>query len=105
MRQSARQLSRMFPLDKPYDLIPRQQVSELLRNFGDVPALTVRYPGSVGMLRFSAVGFDRKKTKAMVEVTLNSPGWSAASGFYFLDKSSSGWAISIVKHEYCITVE
>ncbi len=104
--ETPRLLSRSFPIETPYRLISRTELSDLFGN--TAKSLSDRwksfynhYPDSKGFTGFSAVGFNPDKTRALVYVGHHCGMLCGAGGYVFLEKRDGKWAEATVKASNC----
>jgi hypothetical protein len=100
--ERTRVLARGFVIEKPYHLIPKQEVADLFKKDGPGwNGFYLRYPDSGGIIQLSAVGFNRERTKAVLYVG-HSCGWLCGGGGYsFVQKKDGKWVTTIVKGVSC----
>jgi hypothetical protein len=100
--ETTRILARGFVIDKPYNLIPKQEFDDLFKKDGPGWAgFYSRYPDSGGIIHLSAVGFNKERTKAMLYIG-HSCGWLCGGGGYvFVHKKDGKWVGAIVKGTGC----
>jgi hypothetical protein len=98
-------LARGFVIEKPYNLIPKQEFADLFKKDGPGwNGFYSRYPDSGGIIQLSAVGFNTVRTKAMLYVG-HSCGWLCGGGGYsFVQKKDGKWVRAIVKGVSCAWV-
>jgi hypothetical protein len=80
-----------FRIEKPYRLIPSGEMDKLAREKQGWETLLRFYPGSVGWLELSAVGFNEDKTVAVVYVGHHCGALCGGGGFYVLQKKDGKW--------------
>jgi hypothetical protein len=100
--ERTRILARGFVIEKPYNLIPKQEFADLFKKDGPGwNGFYSRYPDSGGIIQLSAVGFNRERTKAMLYLG-HSCGWLCGGGGYSLVQKKDGkWVRAIVKGVSC----
>jgi len=92
VNQSAKQLVRRFPIDKPYVLVPATVINSFFeKGAGGWKAFYARYPDSGGYIEVSAVGFNAEGTKALVEVSHDCGGLCGGGTYHFLEKRAGKW--------------
>jgi hypothetical protein len=86
----------------PYRFVTRSELSAL--NTGKVEEswknFAAHYPGARGYYYFSAVGFDKRKTHAIVEMNNSCGGLCGYGRPYFLQKKHGKWREVKVDAEY-----
>ncbi|MGA7634728.1 MAG: hypothetical protein WCB11_28520 [Terriglobales bacterium] len=63
-------LQRRFEIDKPYELVTTETIGTLIKNY-NWDDFYKRYPDSGGIIRMTAVGFNRQRTLAIVFTGFN----------------------------------
>ena len=106
--QTPKLLLRSFPIEMPYKLISRTEISDLFtppRSLEDAAkrwkSFYSRYPDSNGFMEFSAVGFNADKTKAFVYIAHHCGMLCGAGGYVFLEKRDGKWVEATVKASNC----
>jgi hypothetical protein len=102
--RQVRTLAPDFQLDVPYRLVASSDINALFtgqmeegwKNFA------AQYPGARGFYYFSAVGFDKKKTHAIVQMNNSCGGFCAYSRPHFLEKNGGKWREVEVDAEYSV---
>lgn len=100
--ERTRVLARGFVIEKPYYLIPKQELADLFKKDGPGwNGFYTRYPDSGGVMQLSVVGFNRERTKAMLYMG-HSCGWLCGGGGYsFVQKKDGEWVRAMVKGVSC----
>ncbi|HEX2712963.1 MAG TPA: hypothetical protein VHM88_12255 [Candidatus Acidoferrales bacterium] len=104
---SRKLLARGFPIEKPYDLVPRKEIMGLIaikEGMHDWSAFYARYPRSRGYIQVSAVGFNSDKTTAIVYVGHSCGGLCGGGTYHLLEKIDGKWRRSKVKAVTCAWV-
>jgi hypothetical protein len=87
----SRTLQRSFQIDKPYELIPEQDL-HLTSNAADGwSTFYKRHPNAGGWIELSAVGFNNEKTVAIVYVARHCGVRCGGGGFHVLQKHDGKW--------------
>jgi hypothetical protein len=96
-------LNRQFRIEKPYEIASRQNLA-LLRGHGldSWNDYYDRYPRSGGYIFVSPVGFNNKKTQAIVYMGSICGGLCGRSQFHLLEKNHGVW--HEVPSRGCVTV-
>ena len=97
-------LQRELEIDKPYELVSSGMIKALIQteqgpNWND---FYNRYPDSGGYFIFSAVGFNKEKTLAIVYSGSGCGGLCGMGAFHLLEKQKGEW--KVVPGVSCITV-
>lgn len=106
--QTRKLLLRNFPIEMPYKLISRTEISNLLtppRNLEDAAerwkSFYSRHPDSGGYIELSAIGFNADKTRAFVYIAHHCGMLCGAGGYVFLEKRDGKWVEATVKASNC----
>lgn len=83
-------LQREFKIDKPYELVNTETIGTLIRDF-NWDDFYKRYPDSGGIIRVSAVGFNRQKTLAIVNTGSSCNNLCGRGSFVLLKKVHGKW--------------
>jgi hypothetical protein len=83
-------LERRFKIDKPYELVNAETIGTLI-NDHTWEAFYQRYPDSGGIIRMSAVGFNRQKTLAIVFTGSACNNLCGSGSFHLLKKRDGKW--------------
>lgn len=96
--QKPRKLIRAFSLRIPYELVSKSEINDSFQNKGLAgwEAFYSRFPDSGGYVWFSAVGFNREKTKAIVFVNHMCGSLCGGGGPHFLEKKNGKWVPAAV---------
>lgn len=104
--RTPRLLSSRIPIEIPYSLAPPVEMTDIF----SVPVTSPleawnrfysRYPGSDGFIAFSAVGFNRDKTKALVYVARRWGSTCGEGGYEFLVKRDGKWVKADINAPDC----
>ena len=87
--QVARELKDLFPIDRPYKLITAKERDEALK--GKWETYYKRFPKGSGPISFSSVGFNKPKTRAIVNVFHICHYLCGGGGPHFLEKRDEKW--------------
>jgi hypothetical protein len=96
-------LKRHFQIEKPYEIVNKETLA-LFRGHGldSWDDYYIRYPQSGGYVFLSAVGFNKKKTQAIVYTGSICGGLCGRSQFHLLEKVHGQW--KEVSGVTCVTV-
>jgi len=90
-------LTRSFHLPTPYELVTEEELARSFPKNGnlidDWKKFYQVHPQSSGFLRFSVIGFNRDKTKAVVSVSFTCDWLCALDTDYLLQRTKSGWHV------------
>jgi hypothetical protein len=92
-RQSL-ELTRLFRLDKPYELLPESEFAgslPQLKNSSRWRQYILGHPHFPGFIEFSGVGFSKDKTIAVVYMTRDCGALCASGDLIVLSRQASGW--------------
>ena len=86
-------LRRKFKIAKPYILISREEFQGFFNGnpVDGWKAFYVKYPESGGVVEFSAVGFNHRRTIAMVRMSTGCGPLCAGGTYHFLQKKNGKW--------------
>jgi hypothetical protein len=95
-----------FTLDRPYELVPRDDLSGLFKTGvgGGWENFNAAYPGATGYIQLSAVGFDRDKTRAIVYVAHHCGGLCGQGTYHFLERRHGAWHQVSLKVRSCMWI-
>ena len=94
-------LQRQFEVQRAYEIVNTYTIDILLRR-GGWDAFYQRYPGSGGYAIFSAVGFNKDKTQAIVYAGSSCGNLCGRWGLHLLEKIGNQW--KEVQGVTCVTV-
>jgi hypothetical protein len=95
-------LARGFAIDKPYNLIPKQEFDDLFKKDGPGwDGFYVRHADSGGIIHLSAVGFNKDKGRAMLYAGHSCGLLCGGGGYAFFEKKEGKWVRAIVKGMSC----
>jgi len=83
-------LQRRFEVDKPYELVTTETIRTLIKEH-DWDEFYKRYPDSGGIIRMTAVGFNRQKTLAIVFTGSQCNNLCGRGSFVLLKKVEGKW--------------
>ncbi|MGA7925642.1 MAG: hypothetical protein WCA20_06565 [Candidatus Sulfotelmatobacter sp.] len=83
-------LQRRFEIDKPYELVSTEVVGTLIKNY-NWDDFYKRYPDSGGIVRMTAVGFNRQRTLAIVFTGSQCNNLCGRGSFVLLKKLDGKW--------------
>jgi hypothetical protein len=83
-------LQRKFKIDKPYELVSTKAIETLIKNY-DWNSFYKQYPNSGGIIRMSAVGFNRQKTLAIVDTGSTCNNQCGRGSLHLLKKIDGKW--------------
>lgn len=83
-------LQRRFEIDKPYELVSTETIGTLIRNY-NWDDFYKRYPDSGGIIRVTAVGFNRQKTLAIVFTGSTCNNQCGRGSFVLFKKVDGKW--------------
>lgn len=93
--RASRLLSHSIHAETPYDFMTSKEMAEMFSSHTSPvegwSKFYKRYPNSPGIIEFSAVGFNRKRTKALVYVVRQCGGLCGTGGYKFLVKRDDEW--------------
>ncbi|MGH9728810.1 MAG: hypothetical protein ACRD4V_09500 [Candidatus Acidiferrales bacterium] len=81
--------------------VPETQRHDMSELWGIWNRFYDRYAGSDGLITFSAVGFNRDKTKALVYVARRCGGTCGSGGYEFLVKRAGKWVRADIRARNC----
>lgn len=84
-------LIKSIPLTAPYILVSEETISAIFRNGNDWSTFRERYPHAHGIYNFSPVGFDERKTRAMVWMQFTCGERCFLGTYHFFRKSGGKW--------------
>lgn len=86
-------LQRKFEIENPYELVDTETIGTLINdyNWND---FYKRYPDSGGVIRMSAVGFNRQKTLAIVYMGSTCGSQCGLRDFHLLKKIDGRWKLA-----------
>lgn len=87
---SSRTLLPMFPIDLPYEIVPRLTLGTSMRA-GDWRPFYANYPDSGGFIEVSAVGFDKTHTRAMVYMAHHCGLLCGGGTHHLLERHDGRW--------------
>jgi hypothetical protein len=89
--QQERVLTRDIPIGVPYELVPKSELHEIFRSQGGWDTFHERFPSVGGYYWVSAVGFNPKKTHAIVNLNYRCGGFCGHGGPHFLEQIQGKW--------------
>ena len=84
-------LTESIPLAAPYVLVSEETISGIFGNGDDWYTFRERYPHADGIYNFSPVGFDERKTRAMVWMQFTCGKRCFFGTYHFFRKSGGKW--------------
>jgi len=89
-------LGNEFPKDLNVVLVPDNQIHKILAadEVKGWAVLRTRYPGTIGMHRFSRVGFSKDGTQALLGGSGQSDSMGSSGGFALLNWDGSVWQVA-----------
>jgi hypothetical protein len=85
-------LQRKFKIDKPYELVSTEAIGTLIKNY-NWNSFYKQYPDSGGIIRLSAVGFNRQKTLAIVDTGSSCNNQCGRGSLHLLKKIDGKWKL------------
>jgi hypothetical protein len=107
LSDSPKRLAGKWPADKQVEVISDTNLAQYQkRGRFNWDAFYKRYPNSIGIFRFSAVGFNEDKTKAMFYRSISGGGgFMGDGGFYVFQKVANEWhQLSSSGANYCFEI-
>ncbi len=83
-------LQRKFKINKHYELVTTETIGTLMKDY-NWNAFYKQYPNSGGIIRMSAVGFNREKTLAIVDTGSTCNNQCGRGSFHLLKKIDGKW--------------
>ncbi len=83
-------LQRRFEIDKPYELVSTETIGTLVKNH-NWDDFYKRYPDSGGVIKMTAVGFNRQRTLAIVFTGSQCNNLCGQGSFALLKKTDGQW--------------
>ncbi|HEU0175566.1 MAG TPA: hypothetical protein VFV58_14995 [Blastocatellia bacterium] len=93
-------LQRRLSIEKPYELIPYDELRSALKQ-GGWENFYKQYPNSGGWIELSAIGFNADKTVAVVYMGRHSWSLSGGGRFHVLQKKDGKWTPLKLKWPRC----
>jgi hypothetical protein len=102
--ESPQLLQQMFSIEKPYQLIAADDLDSLFKNSvgGGWEEFYRLYPNSGGYIEFSAVGFNKDRTVAVVYMGHGCGGLCGGGEFHVLEKKEGEWIPLEWKGNRCV---
>jgi hypothetical protein len=100
----ARTLTHDIPLEAPYELVPKNDIEVLFKSsvLKGWREFNTRHPGARGFYWFSAVGFDKNKTHAVVFMNNRCGGMCGQGSPRILEKVDGKWREAKVDVDYSV---
>jgi hypothetical protein len=92
-------LTESIPLTASYVLVSEETLSSIFKAGNGWDTFSERYPHAHGVYSFSPVGFDQRKTRAMVWMDFACGLLCGYGTYHFLEKSEGKWREVVVKAE------
>ena len=103
VNRSQWKLARLFPVSKPYELAPETDFAGMwVKPFSPLGERIRHYPELPGVVEFSAVGFNRDKTIAVVYMAYTRTPLSSGWDMEILRKQRGEWRQIVARGLVCI---